>query len=271
MHVVYNAGNGARRQGWVDLVCKGTGKRVRQKEREMWDSRVDVFFQKNAWVDTEVMKEIAAKFVTFKMQTYGADTWALLYCDNLSAHVADDVRKIFGESKVFLCFLPPNMTQFVQPIDAGLGRNTRVAVANELDGWLMDRDNMSKWEGKMTAGERRILMTRLIGNAVGHVLKPENDEMRVSCFVRTGCLITMLPVEDMDLKIKPQGMDVGSFEVPKTRAILDGEVEAQVTEGDVKVAEELAALAEERLNIEEDGDNDDILLDNETSDEERLV
>ena len=35
MHVVYNAGNGARRAGWVDLVCKGTGKRIRQTEKEL--------------------------------------------------------------------------------------------------------------------------------------------------------------------------------------------------------------------------------------------
>ena len=63
---------------------------------------------------------------------------------HLRAHLADDVKKIFGDSKVFLCFLPPNMTHFVQPIHAGLDRCTRVAVDNELDGWRMDQDNMSK-------------------------------------------------------------------------------------------------------------------------------
>ena len=103
------------------------------------------------------MKQLATKFVNFKMEKYGPDTWVLLYCDNLRAHLADDVKKIFGDSKLFLCFLPPNMTHFVKPIDAGLGRCTRVAVGNELDRWLMDADNMTKWEGKMTAGERHPL------------------------------------------------------------------------------------------------------------------
>ena len=224
MHVVNNAGNGARRAGWVDLVCKGTGKRVRQTEKELWDARVSVYFQKNAWVDTEVMKQLATKFVNFKTEKYGPDTWVLLYCNNLRAHLADDVKKIFGDSKVFLCFLPPNMT-----------------------------------------GERRILMTELVDKSVDHVLTPENDEMRVGCFERTGCLITMLPVDEMDAKIRPQGMEEGSFQIPKTRALLDGEVVEQLREGYVDTEEHVAALAEERLNMQETGDDDELLLDHEAN------
>ena len=55
----------------------------------------------------------------------------------------------------------------------------------------------------MTAGERRIFATKLVRNAVDHVSQPGNNKMRVSCFERTRCLVTMLPVEDMDAKIKP--------------------------------------------------------------------
>ena len=152
MHVVYNAGNGTHRAGWVDLVCKGTSWRIRQTERELWGKRVGIYFQKYPWVDTEVTKELAKKFVKFKTQTYSADTWVLLYCDNLCAHIADEVKQIFGDSKVFLCFIPPNMTHFVQSIDAGLGRCTCIAIGNELDSWLMGADNMTKSEGKMMAG-----------------------------------------------------------------------------------------------------------------------
>ena len=34
----------------------------------------------------------------------------------------------------------------------------------------------------------------------------------------------MLPVDEMDAKIRPQGMEEASFQIPKTRALLDGEV-----------------------------------------------
>ena len=116
------------------------------------------------------MNDIAAKFVRFKVQNYGADKWVLLYCNNLKVYLADNIKKIFGNAKVFLCYLPSNMTHFAQPIDAGLDRRTYIAIENELDTWLMDADNMSKWEGKMIADKRRILVIKLVGNAIDHVL-----------------------------------------------------------------------------------------------------
>ena len=73
MHIVVNAGSGSDKQGWVDLVCKGRGMRIRQAEKELWDKYVDVFWQKNAWVDTEVMKKLAEKFVRMKINLHGAD------------------------------------------------------------------------------------------------------------------------------------------------------------------------------------------------------
>ena len=73
MHVVFNTRIEVHRKGWLDLVCKGTRKRVRQDEKDLQNKRVDVYFQKNAWVNTEVMKDIAAKFIMFKVQNYRAD------------------------------------------------------------------------------------------------------------------------------------------------------------------------------------------------------
>ena len=58
----------------------------------------------------------------------------------------------------------------------------------------------------MTAAERRILTTTLIGKAMTSVMATDQDEMRVKCFERTGCLLTLLANEDHDSRIKPQGM-----------------------------------------------------------------
>ena len=68
----------------------------------------------------------------------------MLYCDNLRAYLADNVKKIFGDTKIFLCYLLSNITHFVQSIDARLGRSTRDAIGNRLDAWLIDTNNMSK-------------------------------------------------------------------------------------------------------------------------------
>ena len=44
------------------------------------------------------------------------------------------------------------MTNFSQPIDAGLGRSVRILIGHCLDAWLMEADHiMEKWESKVTA------------------------------------------------------------------------------------------------------------------------
>ena len=92
MHVVVNSGSGADNQGWVDLVCKGKGMKICQADKDFWDKYVDVFWQTNAWVDTEVMKKLVEKFVRMKIELHGVDEWVLLLCDNLRAHVATYVK-----------------------------------------------------------------------------------------------------------------------------------------------------------------------------------
>ena len=128
MHLVFNAGTCNHADGWCDIVTKGTGKRIRAAENELYDNKVDMFWQKKAWVDNEVMMKVARKFVNCKNEKHGEDVWVLLFCDNLGAHVRDDIRKSFGDNKVFFCYFRPGMTNFIQSIDAGLGRSVRISV-----------------------------------------------------------------------------------------------------------------------------------------------
>ena len=211
MHVIVNAGFEGKRHGWVDLISKGTGTRIKQEEKERYHQGVDIFWQKNAWVDGPVMVKLAEKIVCEKKSRHG-DEWIVLYADNLKAHLLPEVKRIFGENQVLLIYFPPAMTEMVQPIDAGYGRSLRAAIGRELDQWLMNADNLLKWEGKMTAMERRILVTHLVARAQEYMLSADQDDNRISCFKRTGCLITT-QVCNRDAKIKPQGVTV-PFIVP---------------------------------------------------------
>ena len=102
-----------------------------------------------------------------------------------------------------MCYYPAQTSESTQAIDAGLGRSVRIAVGNALDNWLMDEENMLKWEGKMTASKRRVLINHLVAEATETVVK--KDEMRVNCFVRTGSLLHWTKSESDDL-IKLQGV-----------------------------------------------------------------
>ena len=206
MYCVVNAGANDDRHAWVDLISKGTGNLIKVEETSRYHPSVDMYWQKNAWVDGTIMVQLANKFVKEKKSRHG-DEWVVLFADNLSAHLLPQVKEIFGSNQVLCVYFPPNMTEMVQPVDAGYGRSLRSAIGRELDEWLMDAANLLKWEEKMTAMERRVLVTHFIGRSQNYMMLPENDKRRIGCFERPGCLITTR-VCDKDHLIRPQGVTV---------------------------------------------------------------
>ena len=101
MHVFCNAGEGEKRDGYVALVCKGSPRGRRTViEKLAYDSRVPMHFQKNAWVDTACMIEIAEEFIEHVRKKHDG-LGVLLFCDNLKAHVAPEVRDVFARGNVF--------------------------------------------------------------------------------------------------------------------------------------------------------------------------
>ena len=203
------------------------------------------------------------RFVEFKNEKHGEMTWVMLFFDNLSAHLDLEVREIFGNGKVFLCYFPPNMTNFVQTIDAGLGRSVRIRIGHALDNWLMDAHNLESWESNMTASERRILTTKFIAKAMGEVMSEENVDMRRKAFEKTGCLITWLPNDLHDEKICPQGLKKEMFMVPTMRSVTEND-----EGGTLPVAMELeeAGVVEEQIIIDENDDLGSVHLENEEDD-----
>ncbi len=98
------------------------------------------------------------------------------------------------------------MTNIVQPIDAGTGCSLHCAIGRALDAWLLVNDNLRKWESKMTASERCILIFQWVAKGMDFIMHEDQDAIRVGCFERTGCLITFLVSDEYDKKIRPQGI-----------------------------------------------------------------
>ena len=121
---------------------------------------------------------------------------------------------------------------------------------------------MEKWESKMTAGERRILSIGVLGKAMRKVMTQEYEAMRVGCFERTGCLLTLIANNEHDQRIKPQGMMTGSFTVPTQSVAVGGDNEDDENDIVVQSAEE-AALAEEQARIDDNEDDGELEMENE--------
>jgi len=276
MHIYVNAGSGDDRDGYVELICKGKvlhGERFKEIERNAWHAAVKMYFQASAWMDRPVMEASAIRFCDHIKKRWPQPTKVLLFCDNLDAHVCDATKKLFGDSKsVFLFKLPPAVTEAIQAIDAGYGRSMRCAVGRRLDEWLMQEENMNHWEQGMTASERRILISNLVGQANDEVLA--DDDKRIGCFVRTGMLLTLDGSDDD--KIKPQGctklpiciprvIDLTSEEFEdvapdaKTEVMYPEEQDGLITRDDEEINVGDETIQDNDVVVEEEDDNDDDL------------
>jgi hypothetical protein len=73
----------------------------------------------------------------------------LLVCDNASVHKADELKKLMDQHGIILRFLPPNMMQWLQPLDrvvCGLkivqrARRGRQLAAN-LQQWKQEQERI---------------------------------------------------------------------------------------------------------------------------------
>ena len=67
----------------------------------------------------------------------------------------------FAEQHVTIFYLlPDSQIDKVQPIDAVIERMFKKKKENEMDKWLDDEENIEKWHDKISARQRRILMTK---------------------------------------------------------------------------------------------------------------
>lgn len=222
-HIFINAGDTQETtHGYIDMVCRGTGKRISAIEKEAYNTdKVNVFWQKKAWVDRDVMVDIAKTFVKFKKEKHGDDA-VLLFADNLDAHCYAPVLEVLSEANILVWFIVPGCTDLIQPIDAGIGRSIRIYVGHALDRWLSIDDNLDEWEGKLSASDRRVMMTNFLSSAMNKMLSEEKKSVRIGAFRKTGCLIELnnrkLEEADGNIQfsddyIKPQGLN-GKYEIP---------------------------------------------------------
>ncbi|CEP02962.1 hypothetical protein PBRA_009180 [Plasmodiophora brassicae] len=114
------------------VIFRGKGTQIlRSAEPSQWDSRVSVHFQENGWVNTKAAVCIG-KVMQQDPAFVNCDPNRTFLCDNLQAHKAPefvDAMKPLGEIVLF----PSNVTDLLQPVDAGAGRMMKYLIASRLD------------------------------------------------------------------------------------------------------------------------------------------
>jgi hypothetical protein len=155
-----------------------------------------VFYQPKAWVDRPLAVEWVEKSYSTLIKADEAAGVAvdgdeyLLLQDNLDAQLQPAYIAALKQQRTLPRWLLAGKTDYVQPVDAGLGRQMKLYIGEEMDKWLEDDDNLEKWESNsLSASDRRVLLTHWVGAAWAKAMaKP--DTVR-AYFVHTGALMTL--------------------------------------------------------------------------------
>ena len=180
----------------VSKIVRRKGLRITNDEREAWHKVVDVYFQENAWADTEFSVSWANR--TLKAATQGTDRF-VLFCDNLSEQVPDNFKDAVSSTGGLIWYGVPNATDLWQPVDAGFRQLLKVLTKQEHNNWLDCDENASRWYGKtepFSAKERRILVTHWVGNAYSMLTSEDYKSYIWRLWKKTGCLIRADGSED---------------------------------------------------------------------------
>ena len=247
-------------QPQISIIFRGKGLRISQEEKDAWHPDVQVFFQTNAWMDQKVNMEWTEK-VLFKFVEKENLKKFVLLCDNLEAHQKDDFKESVSKKSGLVWFGLPNGTDLWQPVDAGYAQILKSLIGIEQRDWLDCDNNADRWfchENPFSAKERRVLISWWVGNAWQKLNTNDYDKLRLSCWQKTGCLITANG-EDDNL-IKPEGLP--DYSVPPP-LFLDAAQQSPVSnKAPIDVREQLdetvEALADEtELINNEEAEEDD--------------
>ena len=169
------------------IICRGTGKRISKVEKKAYDPRVDVFFQKNAWADSDFCMAWAKRCFCKSLMRGGGGVPAeesLLTLDNLHGQTTEKFKAYMKkECDSLVWHYPVGCTDALRPIDAGLAELIKVEVGEQLDIWLENGDNLERWENNaLTVSDRRV--TKWVATAVDIVDNRPN--YRFACSRRQG-------------------------------------------------------------------------------------
>ena len=187
------------------IVFRGKGN-VSTEEKAQYDEGVDVYFQSCAWMDSDINMQWVTK--TLAPGIGNSPEEKVIFADNVTFQQDKKFHNTCRhELNTIVYLLPENHTDKIQPIDAGFGKMLKTKIGQEMDKWLAEKDNLELWHDKITARQRRILMTKWAG-AAWRVLVKDRDFIK-RLFQKTGCLITIDGSDD-DM-IKPQRLEDYTF------------------------------------------------------------
>jgi hypothetical protein len=183
------------------------GTRIKKSEKDQYDKRVVVLWQKKAWMDRELCMQWAKE--VWRKCTSRVDEKLLLF-DNLDGQIDPPFKEYLTEScRTLPWYGPAGDTDEWQPVDHHCGKTLKGYCYDEYETYMEEFGD--QWEdGVITMSEKRVLITKWVGAAWERQWR-EHSGMLESAFITTGCGITLDGSDDQ--KICPEGFPTDYYKL----------------------------------------------------------
>lgn len=250
------------------IIFRGKGIRIPEEERSSYDKRVDVYFQPRAWLDKYINAEWTERTFapcTSYEQDKGDFEESVVFCDNLKTQTTPEwKRQLWSVGRAKLHLFPTGVTDELQTIDDGVGNMTKNHMGNAHTAWLEEetdgQTNLDRMiHGKVSASERRVLLTKFLGDAWHHVV--QNYDF-IHSGEKNGCALDV-SAEKMG-KIRLQGLDEQYSFTAEDGGLVAGSssseasecTENESTDCETIEMDEIEVVEEEEPTTDDDSDED---------------
>ena len=168
---------------------------------EQVPSGVVVWFQKNGWMDSNLMLKYIDYLNDVRSKNGTQKDPAMLVYDSFKGHLEESVKRKFYESKFDLAVIPGGLTSICQPLDVSINKPFKDNLRKEWHTWMA-----SGGAGETVAGNLRRARFSDVCLWVKHSWEAIDDEIIIESF-KTCKISTALNESDSELEISDNSDD----------------------------------------------------------------
>ena len=160
--------------------------------REQVPSGIVVWFQKNGWMDSNLMLRYVDYLNDIRSKNGTQRDLVMLVYDSFKGHLDESVKRKFHESGIDLAVIPGGLTSICQPLDVSINKPLKDNLRKEWHMWMAGGG-----AGETTAGNPRHAKLSDVCSWVTHSWEYIQDEIIIESFKSCGISTNL----DSDLEI----------------------------------------------------------------------
>ena len=182
------------------IVFRGKGLRITATEKALWSNKVDVVFQENACMDENIFLWWMENAWKLCRSSIFDKSPKLLTLDMYKGQNTEVVQNAWQKYRTTPVVIPAGCTSLIQPLDVSVNKSFKQYLEDASQDHYLN--NTESWvEGKVSAKERRILMTKWVADAWEKICQNHQASIQRS-FAKCGIALPYDGSRDSEIHIE---------------------------------------------------------------------